>query len=219
MADTIGLGALADVHDGFAMLDDTDDEVLRTRAVEADCDGTRVLVLTEEDHLRVLCRHLLRHGATRPLWLCDVAVAVETRSPSFDWTKCLGASRRIEQWVIRALQLAHAMIGTSIENTPAAGYRSPLPAWVVPAVADSWSRISFGFSKLGHSFDSPAGFLGEVRRHWPNPLQATVAVRGPINAMPRLPFQLAACVPGFLRTTRDVLQRYQRATPLRRRET
>jgi hypothetical protein len=36
-----------------------------------------VRVLSDEDHLRVLCRHLLRSGAHRPPWLCDVALLVE----------------------------------------------------------------------------------------------------------------------------------------------
>jgi hypothetical protein len=36
-----------------------------------------VRVLSDEDHLRVLCRHLLRSGAHRPPWLCDVALLLE----------------------------------------------------------------------------------------------------------------------------------------------
>jgi hypothetical protein len=36
-----------------------------------------VRVLSDEDHLRVLCRHLLRSGAHRPPWLCDIALLLE----------------------------------------------------------------------------------------------------------------------------------------------
>jgi len=215
----LGGGALADVHSGFATLDDTQDETLRARAIQVECEGTRVAVLADEDHLRVICRHLLRHGAARPLWLCDVAMAVESRSSSFDWGRCLGSSRRVRLWTIRALQIAHAILGMSVEGTPAAESRSPLPRWVVPAVLDTWSSITFGLPKLGHSLDSPGGVVRELVRHWPNPLQATIAVRGPINRLPRLPFQLAACVPGAMRATSDVLTRYTRRGPLRARVT
>jgi hypothetical protein len=40
-------------------------------------------ILSDEDHLRVLCMHLLRSGARRPPWLCDVALLVEAvQNPS-----------------------------------------------------------------------------------------------------------------------------------------
>ena len=46
-----------------------------------------------EDQLRQLCLHLLRHGACRPLWLCDVAVMLESLPGDFDWDRCLGGDR------------------------------------------------------------------------------------------------------------------------------
>jgi hypothetical protein len=109
------------------------------------------------------------------------------------------------------MQMAHEMLDMSIEGTPTAEERTPLPRWVVPSVHRSWSAVTFGLPKLGHSFDSKDGVLHEIARHWPNPLQATAAVRGPINALPRFPFQLAACVPGAARATADALQRYSRS--------
>ncbi|HSS20325.1 MAG TPA: nucleotidyltransferase family protein [Pyrinomonadaceae bacterium] len=39
-----------------------------------------VRVLSDEDHLRVLCVHMLRSGARRPTWLCDVAVMLSPKS-------------------------------------------------------------------------------------------------------------------------------------------
>jgi hypothetical protein len=46
--------------------------------------GAKIRILGAEDHLRLLCLHLLKHGAWRPLWLCDVAAALESRPSSFD---------------------------------------------------------------------------------------------------------------------------------------
>ncbi len=50
---------------------------LRSQLVNLD--GVDVRVPGLEDHLGILCLHLLHHGAFRPLWLCDIAAALETR--------------------------------------------------------------------------------------------------------------------------------------------
>jgi putative nucleotidyltransferase-like protein len=42
--------------------------------------GFQIRVLSDEDHLRILCLHLLRSGARRPAWLGDVALLVSPRS-------------------------------------------------------------------------------------------------------------------------------------------
>jgi hypothetical protein len=62
--------------------DDNWDELFaRSRVVE--CAGKPVRVLSDEDHLRILCLHLLRSGAHRPPWLCDVALLLEqVQSPT-----------------------------------------------------------------------------------------------------------------------------------------
>ena len=42
-----------------------------------DRSGFPVRILSDEDHLRILCLHLLRSGARRPAWLCDVALIID----------------------------------------------------------------------------------------------------------------------------------------------
>ena len=59
----------------------------------------QVRVLSDEDHLRVLCHHFLLSGAWRPLWLVDVAVALATASEDFDWNTCLGPDPIHANWV------------------------------------------------------------------------------------------------------------------------
>jgi Uncharacterised nucleotidyltransferase len=54
---------------------------------------TAVRVMGPEHHLVLLCMHFLKHGGWRPLWLCDIALALESRSSSFDWELCLGPMR------------------------------------------------------------------------------------------------------------------------------
>ena len=89
LAHSPGLVLPVDLHRGFGTLDEEDEQVLFRRSTLVDCGGTPVRVLAPEDHLRVLCYHMLRHGASRPLWLCDVALAIEVRPPDFDWARCL----------------------------------------------------------------------------------------------------------------------------------
>jgi len=36
----------------------------------------------------------------------------------------------------------------------------------------------------------PAGMLKALRKRWPDPIEATIRLRGPFNEMPRLPFQI-----------------------------
>src|SRR5713226_6695336 len=76
----------------------------------------KVRVLCDEDHLRILCLHLLRSGAWRPLWLCDVAVALESRASDFDWDLCLGSDPKIADWVACTIGVAHQLLGADGEE-------------------------------------------------------------------------------------------------------
>ncbi len=65
-------------HDEISKFGGPSFEELRTSSGLVDLDGTRVRVLAAEDNLRILCLHLLKHGAWRPLWLCDIAASLES---------------------------------------------------------------------------------------------------------------------------------------------
>jgi hypothetical protein len=71
----------------------------------------KIRVLGDEDHLRILCLHLLRSGAWRPLWLCDVAVALESCAADFDWDRCLTSDRKVAEWVTCTIGLAQQLLG------------------------------------------------------------------------------------------------------------
>src|SRR6266850_5786072 len=74
------LHGYVDLHKGFREVDPLNDEdELFANSQMIMLDDVEVRVLRPEDSLRALCLHLLRHGAFRPLWLCDIAIAVETR--------------------------------------------------------------------------------------------------------------------------------------------
>jgi hypothetical protein len=205
------LGALAsgaappapvDLHRGFSDLDDCAAEELHARSRQVSLDGVELRLLGSEDHLRLLCLHLLRHGAWRPLWLCDVAVGLEARPPDFDWDLLLHGDRRRGDAVACALGLASRLLGARVEGTPVAGRAERLPSWLVPTVLRQWEAGFVWREPMAGHLRRPAGLLGELRRHWPNPIEGTIGVGGPFNELPRLPFQVAFTA---LRTARFAL--------------
>lgn len=155
---------------------------------------TEVRVLSEEDHLRFLCLHLLRHGAWRPLWLCDIAVAVEGRGAAFDWQLCLTENRRQADWIRCTVRLAQELLGAEIAETPAEHH--PLPDWLLPTVLKQWQRPSAADHPLPASIrlslKQPSRLPAALRERWLDPISASVSVNAPFNNLPRLPFQLAS---------------------------
>jgi hypothetical protein len=144
-----------DLHDGPASLDTLDFDELASRAVSVTFGELTVRVPAPEDHLRILAVHALRHGMVRPLWLSDLAVAVESRPADFDWRRCLGPDRRRAEWVVAAIALAHQLLSADLTGTPiAAGTR------VVRGMASSMGQTDTGHHRAGRA----------SQRHAPVPL-------------------------------------------------
>lgn len=179
-----------DPHQGFSKLDDRDAEELYARTRLVQLGETEVRVLSPEDHLRILCVHLLRHGAWRPLWLCDVAAALEARPADFDWQLCLGRNPRRADWVACALGLAHQLLGARVDDTPIAERAQRLPRWLAPHVLRLWGEVHRDRVHMRIYARDPLGAVKELRYHWPDPIEATINVRGALNDWPRLPLQL-----------------------------
>jgi hypothetical protein len=125
--------------------------------------GPPIRILADEDHLRLLCIHLLRSGARRPPWLCDVAllldevqhpsgsptvrkgsgpvptVAANLPRPDFNWDVCLGTDPVHANWVLTAITLAHEVLGGEQVQLPMSRVqRQELPRWLVPALLKQW---------------------------------------------------------------------------------
>jgi hypothetical protein len=188
-----------DLHYGFAKFGDNNVEAIFARSQLATLGETKVRVLSAEDHLRVLSIHMLREGAWRPLWLCDVAAALETRSADFDWELCLTTNRRRADWVICAIRLAHELLGASLHGTPAAHLTRPLPRWLIPTILKEWEAEVTSMKQrhaapIASFIRYPAGLLKGLRHRWPNAIEATVSMNGRFNQLPRLPFQFGNCL-------------------------
>ena len=194
LANAHPLAGPVDLHRGFPELDDRSPEEIYARAQQVALDGVAVRIPGPEDHLRLLCLHLLRHGAARPLWLCDIGAAIESRPKDFDWDYFLSGSRRRTDYVVHTLGLAHRLLGARLDDTRVAERARNLPRWLLRDVLRQWGVGFQPREPITAYLRRPRGVLAELRRHWPNPVEATVGVGGPFNTMPRLPFQVAHCV-------------------------
>lgn len=183
-----------DVHEGFGKLDDLSLDDLMARSEPARLGAAKFHLLGGEDQLRILCTHLLRHSAWRPLWLCDIGAAVESRPASFDWERCLGSNKRQADWVACAIGLAHQLLEARVDDTPAAQRAKRLPRWLIPGVMKNWDQpfpeLYQALPLMTTYLRHPRGLLKALRTRWPHPIEATIRLRGPFNEMPRLPFQI-----------------------------
>lgn len=206
-----GAAVPVDLHVGCAELDDRPWDTLVERARPVALGGEAVKVFGPEDHLRLLALHLLRHGAWRALWLCDLGAVLESAAGAFDWDRFLEGDPRRTDWACCALVLAHALLRSDLSTAPPRVRRRRLPRWLIPTVLEQWGEASFvphGVRQpMSGCLRDPAGALRALRLRWPNGIEATVGMRGPFNALPRLPFQLAECVTRTARFTFGALVR------------
>lgn len=187
-----------DLHAGFAKFGIREEEKLYARTELVDIGGAEIRILGAEDHLRVVCFHLMREGAWRPLWLIDVAAALESRPQSFDWNYCLG-ERLQARPVVSAIALAHLLLGASIEHIPQAQRFNKNPRWLVATVLNEWGSPRPSMSRrhevpmMSH-LRSQGNLLAGLRHRWPNAIEATTTMNGPFNDLPRLPFQIGSAL-------------------------
>lgn len=189
-----------DLHQHFSEIDDRTVDQLFARSRMVSLGGEQIRILGPEDQLALSCIHLLKHGAWRPLWLCDVGVAIESLPASFDWGICLGASHMRANWIICAIGLAKRLLRVNTEALPAR-LNTELPAWLITNVLKQWHKpFAIHQPPMSHPIPMtdllrhPSGLLEGLRQRWPNPIIATISVNGEFNNLPRLPYQMANCL-------------------------
>lgn len=191
-----------DIHCEFEVFHNESWAELESRSEIANVVDVPVRVLGAEDHLRLLCFHFLREGAWRPLWLCDIAAAIENHPASFDWELLLRRNRTETDWLLCTLLLAHDLLDANLKGTLPVIISESLPKWLMPCVLHEWNSPTMPLRHRLPIFNLRMGLgnnLRGLRARWPNPVEATVGVGAPFNELPRLPFQLAQC---FLRATK-----------------
>jgi hypothetical protein len=165
---------------------------LYARSEQVMLGATPVRVLSPEDHLHLLCLYFLRHGGWRPLWLCDIAVALETRPREFDWARALGQGRTAD-WITCALGAAHRLLDAPIEGMPNAARAQQLPTWFVNAILREWADPAparhIPPEPMRIVWRSPRRLARAARARWFNPIEASVMVNAPCDETPRLWYQ------------------------------
>jgi len=198
LADLRGRQPAVDLHAGFPDLAvrSLDDVFARSRVLYVR--GVRARVPGSEDQLRHLCIHFMRHGAWRPMWLVDIAAALESVDGTFDWGYCLRGARQRTQAVACAAGLAHVLLGARLDHATLCD-ADRLPRWLVPAVLRQWGERYARYTDrpFATTLRHPADIAAALRRRWPNPVETTMSVRAPFNDLPRLPLQLADCAMRF----------------------
>ena len=192
-----------DLHARFSEIDERTLEELFTRSrLSRSGQGTNSRILGLEGHLALLSIHLLKHGAWRPLWLCDIGAAIESLPASFDWEICLGRNKTRARWIRCAIGLATKLLGARGRSLPNSPDSIALPSWLVENVLRQWANplLARNQSPMRHPIAmvdllrQPAGLLDGLRQRWPNAIIATVSVNGEFNNLPRLPYQMANCI-------------------------
>src|SRR5258708_4568923 len=185
-----------DLHGRIFELADRDPEGLFLRSELLPCGEQEVRVLSAEDHFALLAVHLLKHGAWRPLWLCDLGLLLESMPENFDWKLCLGESGRRSNWILSAVGLARQLVGARINNEGIAERTGKIPGWLVTAVLKQWETpFAVNQPPMSHRAPlssyllSPRGLFRDLANRWPDPVLATVSINGQFNGLPRLPYQ------------------------------
>jgi hypothetical protein len=181
-------------HDEFPRFGESSFEQLYDRSEQSNLQDSAIRVLCPEDHLRLLCLHFLKHGGWRPLWLCDIAAALEKLPVTFSWNRCLGCCDRYAEWIACTIEVARELLGAQ-PAVELSFHRRTIPRWFLSAILKEWSFCRSPtrprFSQLiPGQLRNPALLLKELRLRWPNAIQATVDTHAPLNSYPRALFQV-----------------------------
>jgi hypothetical protein len=181
-------------HDGPALSGAGGWDALYARSRLVELNGSKIRVLGHEDHLRFLCLHLLRHSAYRPVWLCDVAAALESAPADFDWEIALGGDALRRNWVTCVIDLARRLLGARREDVPGEVKAARAPSWLTAEVLRQWERPTTADHMprelMAASLRRPWRTLPALVRRWPDPIKAVVGLNQPFDERARLPRQL-----------------------------
>lgn len=187
-------------------------EDLFSRSQVVPCADEQVRVLSPEDHFALLAIHLLKHGAWRPLWLCDLPALLESSS-DFDWDLCLGKDRSRANWILAATGLAQTLLDASIKDKEIAARAKQVPVWLKQQVLKEWeapfAHLQSPFrhhAPISFYLRRPRGVLSDLARRWPSPIVATISVNGTFGARRRTRYEFGNWA---LRAARIIAARFR----------
>jgi Uncharacterised nucleotidyltransferase len=153
-----------------------------------------IKVLRREDQVRMLCLHFLKHGGWRPIWLCDIAVLLESQNGLFDWKQCLGTNSRRARWIGCTIALARELLDARVPKGAPVDVISDPPRRFTRTVLQEWSdpgprSIPALTMVLPSLWRRPWEIKAAMRGRCRNSIQATVDCDGAFDAMPRWLYQ------------------------------
>jgi hypothetical protein len=189
-----GLGHCnVDLHAGGQHLIDVPFADVVAQSCLIDLEGMPIRIPSPEHHLRILCLHLLYHGAWRPLWLCDIGAAIERIDNRFRWESFLGSDSVRAGWIACTVRLAESALGADLSRVPEPLRQAVLPRWFERSVLREWAR-SHRWTSARPVVESiarrPWTAPYEIMRRWPDPIRASVAFHAPFDRGWRAPYQL-----------------------------
>jgi hypothetical protein len=175
-----------DLHAGVPDLPGRTWEEVLDRSMVVLLDDVPIRVLGFEDLLRLVCLHLVRHGAWRPLWLVDVAALLEALPADFDWDYCLNGRPELSRWVVAVIGLAHQLLGASIPNS-AIRERAlrETPPWLAEVVLWRWANGKQR-KPLAYYTRHPLAAVEDLFYHGLNPVRSAFR----LGVLPRSKFAL-----------------------------
>ncbi|MEK7723902.1 MAG: hypothetical protein AAB336_06105 [Acidobacteriota bacterium] len=180
-----------DLHEGARHLDTLSFKELYQNSILKQCGETSIRILSEEDHLRILCVHWLNDGGGVKNRLWDIYHAVENRYEDFDWSKCLdvvNAKRR--RWIITAIGIAHHYLELNISKFPFNEETKKIPKWVFKALEKEW-KDEVRLMPLHYYLNDKKQLWKQIKKRIPpNPIQATIDLRGEFDNTPRIFYQI-----------------------------
>ncbi len=182
-------------HDQFRRFENRSFADFYASCETAHLGSTPIKVLQREDQTRTLCLHFLKHGGWRPIWLCDIAVLLESSNSTFSWELCLGRDARRARWIGCTIALARDLLCARIPPGAPRCVTSNPPGWFTRTILREWSNpsapnaASFGLL-IPELKSRPWRLKSAVHDRWRNPIQATVDCNSAFEALPRWPYQL-----------------------------
>ena len=179
-----------DLHGELSPLYNTDVSDLFRRAQPAPSPAQSMLVPCAEDHLRIVIVHLLKHGAWRPIWLCDVAALVEKIPDAFDWEICLTGDRVTADWISAIIVTTHRLLDCRIDHLPEAIRCFPAPAWIEQTIRNLWNA-PYPARFIMHRNELRRAPIAYLRKVWANPVWAAFTRGAAVTKTPRIRYQLS----------------------------
>jgi hypothetical protein len=171
-------------HAEISQFDRADWDGLFARSALVEAGALSVRVLSQEDRLRAICIHGLKHSFSSAIWLCDIAAALESVGAGFDCDRLFGRVEPQAQWVACAIAAARQILNCDVPQTIAERIGTA-PAWLAPVILKGWiaelRRVPYGRAAIHEFRDRPGHLPAIVASRWPNLIQVSMGRNLPLS--------------------------------------